>query len=288
MLEPLFRVMGVEVHAQDLLSLLLLISIVYAVYHFIIEQAQRQRMLQQEFKSAQELQRLLIPEALPALLGYAVTSAYRPAAEVGGDFFQLIPFKDGSALLVVGDVSGKGLKAAMAVTLIVGALHTLVEISADPVEILAGLNRRLHGRLTNGFATCLVLHLDSAGDCLIANAGHLPPFLNECEVCLPAALPLGLVLDARYDRTALHLNVGDQLTLYTDGLVEARNAAGELFGFERLARLIATRPDASQAVEAAVSFGQDDDITVLTLTRLATGVESTTTLFAPELESSSA
>lgn len=288
MLQPLFHVMGVEVHAQDLLSLLLLISIVYAVYHFIVEQAQRQRMLQQEFKSAQELQRLLIPEALPALPGYAVTSAYRPAAEVGGDFFQLIPFEDDSALLVVGDVSGKGLKAAMAVTLIVGALRTLVEISTEPAEILAGLNRRLHGRLTNGFATCLVLHIDSSGDCLIANAGHLSPFLNEREVSLPAALPLGLVLDASYDRTALHLNVDDRLTLYTDGLVEARNATGELFGFERLARLIATRPDASQAVAAAVAFGQDDDITVLTLTRLATGVESTTTLFAPELASPSA
>jgi hypothetical protein len=282
---PLFQVSGVEVHAQDLLSLLLVISIVYGVYHYTVEQAQQQQALQEEMRSAQELQRVLIPEALPALPGFAVTSAYRPAAEVGGDFFQLIPLEKDSALLVVGDVSGKGLKAAMTVTLIVGALRTLAETTSHPAEILAGLNRRLEGRLQHGFVTCAVLRLSSTGECLIANAGHPAPFLNSREVILPVALPLGLDPGTSYDVRSIHLNVDDRLTLYTDGLLEARNAAGEIFSFERLERLIATRPDASVAVEAAVAFGQEDDITVLTLTRLATGVESTTSLFAPELVS---
>ena len=100
-----------------------------------------------------------------------------------------------------------------------------------------------------------------------------------------ARLPLGLVPEARYESIHLTLEIGDRLTLFTDGLLEARDASGEVYGFERMAALLATRPDASKAVEAAVAFGQEDDITVLTLTRLASGVESTTLLIAPRLNS---
>jgi len=280
---PLFFLKGMPLKLSDVLSLFLLGSIINAVYRYSVEQARQQRALLEEYRSAQELQRMLIPEALPALPGYAVTSAYRPAAEVGGDFFQLIPLEEGSTLVVIGDVSGKGLKAAMTVSLIVGALHTVAEISDDPGAILAGLNRRLHGRLANGFVTCLVLRISPSGECLIANAGHLAPFLNDREVSVAASLPLGVVDGERYESAAIHLDVDDRLTLYTDGLLEARNGGGELFSFERLSQLMAARPDAAQAVETAVAFGQEDDVTVVTLTRLATGVESTTSLFAPEL-----
>ena len=115
-----------------------------------VAQSERQAAFEQEFKSAQELQQVLIPESLPSLEGYAVTSAYRPAQQVGGDFFQLIAEPDGSALLIMGDVSGKGLKAAMTVSLIVGAIRTAADTLDDPAEILAILNRRLYGRLQNG------------------------------------------------------------------------------------------------------------------------------------------
>ena len=291
MLTPLFTLDGIPVTIPTLLSTFLVCSIVYAVYRFTVEQGHRQTALQQEFKSAQELQRVLIPETLPALPGYAITSAYRPAAEVGGDFFQLIPLSgtnshgkpEGAALLVMGDVSGKGLKAAMAVSMIVGALRTLAEITDDPGAILAGMNRRIVGRLTDGFVTCLVLRLNEKGECALANAGHLAPFLNRNEFTLEGTLPLGLVPEARYESVRLKLEIGDRLTLFTDGLLEARDVSGEVYGFERMAALLATRPDASKAVEAAVAFGQEDDITVLTLTRLASGVESTTLLIAPRL-----
>jgi hypothetical protein len=266
----------------------LLISIVYAVYRYSVEQSERQGALEQEFKSAQELQQVLIPETLPSLDGYAVTSAYRPAQQVGGDFFQLIAQPDGSALLVLGDVSGKGLKAAMTVSLIVGTIRTVADTVDDPAQVLSILNRRLHGRLRDGFVTCLALRLDAEGECVLANAGHPAPFLNREELSLPGALPLGLDLNTEYEKIHFHLAVGDRLTLYTDGLLEARNQAGDLFGFERLQALITTQPDAKQATDAAVAFGQDDDITVLTLTRLAPGVESTTSLLAPDLVSSSA
>jgi hypothetical protein len=268
--------------------ILLLISIVYAVYRYSVEQSERQGALEQEFKSAQELQQVLIPETLPFLEGYAVTSAYRPAQQVGGDFFQLIALPDGSALLVLGDVSGKGLKAAMTVSLIVGTIRTVADTVDDPAQVLSILNRRLHGRLKNGFVTCVALRLTAEGEGVLANAGHPAPFLNTEELSLPGALPLGLDLNAEYENLRFHLAVGDRLTLYTDGLLEARNAAGDLFSFERLRALIATQPDAKQATDAAVAFGQDDDITVLTLTRLAPGVASTTSLLAPDLVSSSA
>ena len=100
---------------------------------------------------------------------------------------------------------------------------------------------------------------------------------------MPGSLPLGVISKARYETRVIQLAVDDRLTVYTDGLLEARKASGEIFGFARLRESIATEPDAAQAAEAAVAFGQEDDITVLTLTRLATGVESTISLRAPEL-----
>jgi serine phosphatase RsbU (regulator of sigma subunit) len=276
------------VPALPVLTILLLLAVVYAVYRHAVAQSERQGALEQEFRSAQELQQVLIPETLPSLDGYAVTSAYLPAQQVGGDFFQLITQSDGSALLVLGDVSGKGLKAAMTVSLIVGTIRTVADTVDDPAEVLSILNRRLHGRLKDGFVTCVALHLDAEGECILANAGHPSPFLNKEELSLPGALPLGLDLDVQYENVHFRLAVRDRLTLYTDGLLEARNPAGDLFSFERLKDLIGTQPDAKQATDAAVAFGQDDDVTVMTITRLAPGVESTTSLLAPALVSSSA
>ncbi len=140
--------------------------------------------------------------------------------------------------------------------------------------ILAGLNRRLHGRLQAGFATCVVLRMDGAGHCTMASAGHPAPFLNQHELELPGALPLGLTAMATYEETTLQLREGDQLALYTDGLLEARNATGELYGFERLHVLFGSRPTAAEATQEAVAFGQDDDITVLTLTLAAKGAHA--------------
>jgi len=285
---PLFTLNGNSITLRNLADTLLLISIVYAVFRFSIEERRRQNALEQEFKNARELQQVLVPETLPALPGFAVTSAYRPAKEVGGDFFQIIPVEGGSTLIILGDVSGKGLKAAMAVSLIVGAARMVADFTDSPAEMLAGLNRRLYGRLQGGFATCVAMRIDPSGHCIIASAGHPAPFLNTHELNLPGALPLGVQPNVQYEETTIRFRVGDHFSLYTDGLLEARNQAGELYGFARLQDLFATNPNAAQATEAAVSFGQDDDITVLTLTRLATGVESTTRLIIPSLARSKA
>jgi serine phosphatase RsbU (regulator of sigma subunit) len=269
-----FSIRGNYFDAQNIAVTLLLVAIVYAVLRYAEEQSQRKGALEQDLKNAQELQRILIPESLPPLGGYALTSAYRPALEVGGDFFQVMVPADKSdgtdrpALIVLGDVSGKGLKAAMTVSLLVGTVRTLAEQMSDPAAILTGLNRRMVGRMTNGFVTCLVLRVEASGNCSVANAGHLPPFLNQEEMKLPPTLPLGLVPEAGYENLAFTMAAGDRLTLYTDGLVEARNASRELFGFSRVRDLMGTDTDAQAVSEAAVAFGQDDDITVLTLSRL--------------------
>lgn len=281
---PLFTVNGNVFTAQTIANTLLLLAIIYAVYRYMLDSATRQSSMEQEFKSARELQQILIPETLPALPGFALTSAYRPAQEVGGDFFQVIPLEgeyEGSTMILLGDVSGKGLKAAMTVSLIVGAARTLARFAPHPGDMLAELNLRLFGRLQGGFVTCLSLRLDAAGHCVIATAGHPAPFLNKREVDLPGTLPLGILPAAGYEETSIDFREGDHFALYTDGLLEARNSNGEIFSFERLGALFATRPDAAKATEAAVNFGQDDDITVLTLTRLGRGQQSSSHLSVP-------
>jgi serine phosphatase RsbU (regulator of sigma subunit) len=139
----------------------------------------------------------------------------------------------------------------------------------------------MHGRMGDGFATAVIARIDSEGGLMLASAGHMPPFLNRDEVDLPGSLPLGLMPGSSYEETVFELRPGDQLTFYTDGLLEARSHSGELYGFERVRTLFASRPTAAEATQAAIQFGQDDDITVLTLTRLAEGEESSAMHTAP-------
>jgi serine phosphatase RsbU (regulator of sigma subunit) len=289
MQQPVFTLFGNSFSVQILLRTLLFLSIVYAVIRYSMANRQRQTNLEREFQNARELQQILVPETLPAIPGFTLTSAYRPAQEVGGDFFQIIPLEgalQGSTLIVLGDVSGKGLQAAMTVSLIVGAVRTLAKFAPQPAQMLAEINQRLHGRLQGGFATCIAVLLNPDGSCFLASAGHPAPFLNQRELELPGALPLGLDLGSTYQQVPIQLREGDHFSLYTDGLLEARNASGELYGFERLEVLFGARPSASQASDEAVAFGQEDDVTVLTLTRVAVGEESVTLLSAPVLAGS--
>lgn len=264
-----FTLNGNYFDPQNIMTIVLLASILFAIYRYSLDQAAHQGHLEQELKSAQEVQRILIPETETSLPGFSVSSAYQPAQEVGGDFFQVIAHPDGSALVVVGDVSGKGLKAAMNVSLIIGTIRAIADTPVAPAALLERLDRRLHGRLQDGFATCLAARLTPEGECTIANAGHLSPFVNDREIDVPGSLPLGLVPAVEYEEITLQLAASDSLIFYTDGLLEARAPSGELYGFDRVRTLMATHPDAQAALNAAVRFGQDDDITVLSITRLA-------------------
>lgn len=271
---PLFHFADSPISLITLFRTLLFFSILYAVLRSSLEHRRRTVALEQEYQSARELQRVLVPSSLPIIPGFTLTSAYRPAQQVGGDFFQIIPLDSGSTLVVLGDVSGKGLMAAMAVSLIVGAVRALADDYPRPAELLTQLNRRLCGRLQGGFATCVILHINADCECTVASAGHPAPYINGQELDLPGALPLGISPVVDYEESSFNVQIGDHFSLYTDGLLEARNQSGELYSFARLETLFARHPSAAQATQAAVNFGQDDDITVLTLTRLATGGES--------------
>jgi serine phosphatase RsbU (regulator of sigma subunit) len=174
---------------------------------------------------------------------------------------------DGGVLIVIGDVSGKGMPAAMMVSLLVGTLHALIETTTSPGKLLAGLNRLVQGRSHGGFTTCLILRVEQYGAVAFANAGHISPYRNGVELACENGLPLGLVGDSTYSEASFALSPGEQLTLVTDGVVEARNEDGELFGFERTATLSANSAEA--IAQASQAFGQEDDITVLTVARLA-------------------
>lgn len=223
-----------------------------------------------ELEAARIVQQVLIPEAIPTIPGLTLDAVYKPAGQVGGDFFQILPSASGGALIVIGDVSGKGMPAAMTVSLLVGTVRTLVHFTQQPGAILSAMNHRMIGRTNDGFTTCLVLRVDQDGTLTAANAGHLPPYVNGKELHVESGLPLGLDATASYPESHFQLAATDQLTLLTDGVPEARSRTGELFGFERT-QSIATQP-AESIVDAARHFGQEDDITVLTVARLAPAV----------------
>jgi phosphoserine phosphatase RsbU/P len=238
---------------------------IFALLLFLIRRfsfaRQEETRLSSEFESARNIQSLLIPAKPPITPGFAIESVYLPASEVGGDFFQIMPANDGSLLVVVGDVSGKGLKAAMTVGAIIGALRGCSV--RKPAEVLAHLNRVLHGQIT-GFVTCTAALIAANGNMALANAGNLPPYCNGQELDVESGLPLGITPDVCYSETTFQLNPNDRLTFVSDGVVEATNKRRELFGFDRT-QAISTQ-SASAIAEAAKQFGQHDDITVLTLT----------------------
>lgn len=227
--------------------------------------AAHQAHMETELAAAREVQQILVPEQTETVPGFTIESAYEPAQEVGGDFFQIMPAPEGSMLIVIGDVAGKGLPAAMLVSVIVGAIRGMTEYTWSPAEILANLNQRLVGRVAGSLTTAVAARIYSDGAVELANAGHLPPYMDCREVDVPGALPLGAKPGTRYETVRFLLPRGCRLTFYSDGIVEAQNAARELFGFER-SRIIATEPVA-KIVETAKLFGQHDDMTAISIAR---------------------
>ena len=153
---------------------------------------------------------------------------------------------------MVGDVSGKGLSAAMIVSMLLGMLHAISRVSQDPAQILAELNCRLFERRHGGFVTCLAVRLDPSGRVVLANAGHLPPWLNGAEVAFAGSLPLSLLASSPPEQVTLEMRPGDRLTLITDGVVEARDTQGALFGFDRTSVLMRQGTSPLALAEAAI------------------------------------
>ncbi|HEX7730833.1 MAG TPA: SpoIIE family protein phosphatase [Terracidiphilus sp.] len=249
-----------------------LASLVAVILYRFIRVSQLEQRSSAEISAARSVQALLIPTELPSNQHFMLESAYLPVHGVGGDFFQVLPLPDDSLLIVVGDVSGKGLQAAMNSSTLVGALRN--ELSHDPAIILKHLNRVLIGAVASPsqiaeldaapcFATCLCARIHTDGTLHIANAGHLSPYRDGRELPLPPGLPLGVVAGAEYEQVSFQLNRGDRLVFLSDGVVEATNAQGELFGFERTQQV--ANESARYIAATAKHFGQTDDITVVSL-----------------------
>jgi serine phosphatase RsbU (regulator of sigma subunit) len=259
----LYSVPGFTVYLDEVFNLASYLAVGAVLALRFTRSAERDERLSAEMAAAHAVQAQLVPAQLPATPHFGLATAYFAAGEVGGDFYQVFPKADGSVLIVVGDVSGKGLKAAMLGILVVGALRALAQDELPPAQILARLNMQLRGSSDGGLVTCLVLQLAPEGQAVIANAGHLAPYRNGEELQLESSFPLGIVAEAEYCQSSFALEQGDQLTFLSDGVVEAQNAHGELFGFERTRSI--SRQTAQQIAEAARRFGQEDDITVVTL-----------------------
>jgi len=256
----------IPIHFAAIADFAGILAIILIVFGRFLRIHQDQERASSELAAARSVQELMIPQEKIKTPGFEVDSVYNPANEVGGDFFHVQPLSDGGLLVVVGDVAGKGLKAAMNVSMLMGALRSTP--TQSPAKLLEALNRVLTG--SESFTTCQAARFGVNGELVIANAGHLPPYLNSQEIALPGGLPLGVLPEVRYEEVSLYLHPGDRVLMLSDGVVEARQPSGELFGFDRVHNL--SNQSAFYISEAAKAFGQEDDITVLTVRRLAQAV----------------
>ncbi len=240
--------------------------VVLLLWQSMTDRQDRQRLLG-EMEAARAAQLFLLGSGTDSSMGihtgqFEVDSAYQPALEVGGDFHWTRVEPDGSLILVVGDVSGKGLKAAMIVSVAIGILRN--EKSSSPAAILSALNEALVGYTGGGFVTCCCARFDTDGNTTLANAGHLSPYCDDREVSSDGGLPLGVLPGVEYGETVVP---GDRFTFLSDGVVEAANPKGELFGFDRTREM--SGKSAAEIAAAAKAWGQNDDITVVTVRRMA-------------------
>jgi len=214
-----------------------------------------------ELQAASTVQQLLLNRASRTTPGFDVQWVYVPASEVGGDLFFLQPAPDSSLIALIADVSGKGLTAAMRVAMILGALNR--ETSCEPDEILSALNNALIAQGELGFTTACCIRIFPSGEFVLANGGHISPFISGVEFETEPSLPLGMVPDQTYAAAHGTLRQGERIVFVSDGVPEARAADGKLFGLDCLPNL--SLLTAKEIAQAAQDFGQEDDITVLTI-----------------------
>jgi serine phosphatase RsbU (regulator of sigma subunit)/predicted ester cyclase len=249
------------------------------------ELRERER-IEQELLVARRIQQAALPAAVPKLEGWQISPYYQPAREVGGDFYDFHLLPEGRLGLVVGDATGKGVPAALVMSTTLGMLQLAAQASesSSPSEVLERVNEALTVRIpANMFVTCFYATLDpNNGSLSYANAGHDLPYLHrgrgEAEELRARGMPLGLMSAMGYEEKEIELDVGEGVFFYSDGLVEAHDPKGEMFGFPRLQALIAKHGEEGALgdllMEELYSFvgegwEQEDDITLLTLKRSA-------------------
>jgi PAS domain S-box-containing protein len=247
------------------------------------EEAQERQRIEQELQVARLIQQTLLPKSLPGLAGYDMAAYYQPAREVGGDFYDFLELEDGRLGLVIGDVSGKGVPAALVMAITRTMLHATYRLgSPAPGEILEQVNNILYPDiLPNMFVTCLAAILDSrTGRLQYANAGHDLPYLRHAagvSELRATGMPLGLMTNMSYEEKEITLKPGESVLLYSDGLVEAHSPRREMFGFPRMQEFVGAHPGGASLIDFLLAeleqftgeeWEQEDDISLLTLQRL--------------------
>jgi serine phosphatase RsbU (regulator of sigma subunit) len=240
--------------------------------------------MEQELRLARSIQQAFLPKEVPTLEGWQISPLYQPAREVGGDFYDFHPLSGGRLGLVVGDATGKGVPAALVMSTTCGMLRAVSQAShsSSPGEMLRRVNEALVPSIPdNMFVTCFYAILDpTSGSLRYANAGHDVPYLHrsgDTEEMRARGMPLGLMPEMGYEEKEIVLDSGEAAFFYSDGLVEAHNPQGEMFGFPRLRALVAEHAQKESLEEALLEelysfvgegWKQEDDITLLTLRRI--------------------
>jgi serine phosphatase RsbU (regulator of sigma subunit) len=217
----------------------------------------RNRVVERELEIAKDIQHLLLPRTLPQLAGFGLAGGWQSAREVGGDFYDAIALGNQSLLLMIADVMGKGVPAALFATTMRGLLLGLAERSSDPAELLSGLNRLLYKELSSVamFITAQIVHVDlKTRQLTAASAGHCSPLYiphgRHSVTAMPIqGLPLGVLPDTKYPHMTAQLGSPGTLLLYTDGLTDSRNRAGATYGQKKLKCWLRTH--ASTSLKAA-------------------------------------
>jgi len=241
--------------------------------------------LEQELSMARDIQQALLPKDLPQLDGWKISCRYKPAREVGGDFYDFLELEGGRLGLVVGDATGHGMPAALVMATARSMLRAVAQASESPGEVLRMANDPLFTDIPpNMFVTCFYAILDpKSGRLVYANAGHDLPYLHrggDAEELRARGMPLGLMLGMSYEEQEVTLEAGESALFYSDGLVEAHDLQRrEMFGFPRLQVFVAEHDDEERSLvtlllEELYSFTgegweQEDDITLVTLRRAA-------------------
>jgi serine phosphatase RsbU (regulator of sigma subunit) len=249
------------------------------------QEAQGRERIEQELRVARLIQQTLLPKTLLELPGYDVAAYYQPAREVGGDFYDFFELEDGHLGLVVGDVTDKGVPAALVMASTRAMLRATAQRLFSPGEVLKMANDALVTDIpANMFITCLYAILEcGSGRLIYANAGHDPPYLRRAgrsqgvEELRATGMPLGLLPRMDYEEKEIVLERGESILFYSDGLVEAHDPHYEMFGFPRLQGLVGThRSGGSSLIGFLLSeltkftgedWEQEDDITLVTLER---------------------
>jgi predicted ester cyclase len=259
---------------------------VVPVWENLTQQIRERERVEQELGVARSIQQASLPKEVPTLEGWRIAPHYQPAREVGGDFYDFFELDDGQLGLVVGDATSKGVPAALVMSSARSMLRAVAQTSNSPGEVLRRANDPLVADIpANMFVTCFYAILEpESGSLRYANAGHDLPYVRrddgKAEELRAKGMPLGLMPGMGYEEKQTILNSGEAALLYSDGLVEAHDPKGEMFGFPRLRELVAEHGEERTLGEVLLKelcsfvgegWEQEDDITLLTLRRSRIG-----------------